>query len=143
MPYSQPLIIIPGQFMFATLPPAIDNKLYLAYATDINGGSYCVSDGIVWRPVDMKRIEAYSGTTDASGNFSVTYLVPYNTIPYVGPSTYPNADATTRVRVTASSTTGFTVHTEKNSTVTILTIDVLSPGVIAVGSVPVRVLVIE
>lgn len=90
-----------------------------------------------------KRWETYSGTTDASGNYSAVFASAFSAVPHVNPVTYPAADSTTRVRVTAVSTTGFTVKTEKNSGVSVLGLDVLGLGTVNVASVPVRVLVVE
>jgi hypothetical protein len=143
MPYAQPFMIIPGSFMFVELPPANVNKYWFAYCTDINGGTYCVSDGIKWRPVDLKRLETYNGITDSNGDYTVVYPVAFPVIPHVNPTTYPAADGLTRVRVTGASTTGFTVKTEKNATVNLLGIDILGIGTANVASVPVRVLVLE
>lgn len=96
-----------------------------------------------FQPVILKRIEAYNGTTDANGDYTVVFAKAYPAIPHVNPTTYPSADAVTRIRVTAVSTTGFTVHTEKNASVNLLGIDILGIGTALVASVPVRVLVVE
>ena len=89
----------------------------------------------------QKRIETYDGTTDVSGNFSVVYSFGFPAIPHVNPVIYPPGDAITRVRVTTSSATGFTVTTEKNNMATVLGVDLLGNGTTIVPFVPVRILV--
>ncbi len=115
-----------------------------AYVSDRPGGAgFMVCDpALGWVNV-LKRIETYSGTTDASGNYTVVFATPFTAAPHVNPVTFPAADSTTRVRVTAASTTGFTVKTEKNPSIDVLGIAVLQVGTANVASVPVRVLVIE
>ncbi len=131
-----------GDWTQASLPPANQHPNMAAWVTDCPGFSVMISDGATWRTIG-KRTETYSGTTDGSGNYSVTFTTPYDTIPHINPVTYPSADAVTRVRVTSASENGFTVKTEKNNAVSILAIDVLAIGTANVPSVPVRVLVIE
>lgn len=97
-------------------------------------------DGVSW--VSMgKRTESFIGTTDGSGLFSVVFSPAYPVTPDIQPVTIPPADSVTRVRLTAASATGFTVRTETNSSVTILSISVLGFATTAVPSVPVRVFV--
>lgn len=91
----------------------------------------------------LRRVETYSGVTNGSGDYAAVYSPEFPTVPNVQPVTYPNADAITRVRVTASTTAGFTVRTERNNTVNLLGVDILGLGTAAVASVPVRVLVTE
>lgn len=137
-----PAPFIPGAWTVPTLPTASAANLDLmAWCTDVNG--YMVSDGAQWRQINCKRFECFNGSTDASGNYSVSYVTPYAAIPNVQPVTYPPASATTRVRVTASTVNGFTVKTETNAGVTVLGIDVLSLATANVAGVPVRILVVE
>lgn len=89
-----------------------------------------------------KRVEVYEGTTDGSGNYTVTFAVAFIATPHVDPVCCPTADPITRVRVTVRSTTGFTVHTEKNATVNLLGIDILGIGTVTVATVPVSVAVV-
>jgi len=146
MPYFEPTNtrFIDGSFTFATLPSAAANRNKLAWTSDMGAtGTYCVSDGTMWEPVDLKRIETYNGVTNASGDYTVVFPVPYAVAPHINPQTSPSADSITRVRVTARSTTGFTVKTEKNATVNLLGVDILGIGTANVPSVPVQVVVVE
>ncbi len=149
--YTQPYVnMIFGTFTVASLnaqyaPSNLDLAGRYAYCSDRAGGAgFMVCDGVNWTPAPgIPRIETYNGTTNASGDFTVTYAVPFTVIPHVNPVTYPPADSTTRVRITAASTTGFTVKTERNAGVSLLGIDVLLLGTSNVASVPVRILVVE
>lgn len=138
-----PLEILAGDWAFATLPDASENSHKLAWVTDRPGcAGFMFSDGTNWR-MPQRRIETYGGTTNGSGDFAGVYAPEFQTVPNVQPVTYPAADGTTRVRVSASSTAGFTVRTERNATVNLLGVDILGLATSAVASVPVRVLVTE
>lgn len=56
----------------------------------------------------LKRIETYLGTTNASGVYTVTYAIPFASIPDVQPKLQAGTD-TQFARITASSTTGFSI----------------------------------
>lgn len=90
-----------------------------------------------------KRIEMYSGTTDGSGDYAVVFAKAFPAVPHINPVTYPAADSDTRARVIAASTTGFTIRTEKNVGLVVLSLTVLGFGTSPVTGVPVRVLVVE
>jgi len=135
--------VLPGNYTQGSLPIASGSYHKIAWVTDRPGGAgFMMSDGSSWL-IPNKRIESYSGTTNGSGDYTVVYSPAFSVTPNVQPVTYPPADGVTRVRVTASDANGFTVRTERNASVTILSIDVLSIGVSGVSGVPVRVLVTE
>lgn len=90
-----------------------------------------------------RRMQTYIGTTDAAGDFVIVFAPPFASTPVVDPVCCPPADATTRARVTVLSNTGFTVHTERNSGVNVLGIDVLLFTASVVPNVPIRVMVVE
>lgn len=133
---------IDGPFLFANLPPAAQSQSLLAYVSDVQGGTYMSSNGVEWRPVINRRVELYAGTTNGSGDYTVTYPTPFTVEPHVNATTYPPADADTRVRLTASSVNGFTVRTEKNVGLSVLSLTVLGFGTAPVAGVPVRVAVV-
>lgn len=56
----------------------------------------------------IKRVETYLGTTNASGDYTVTYATAFATAPDVRPQLQSPTDTQT-VRITSSTTTGFTV----------------------------------
>lgn len=132
-----------GIFATASAIPsaAASNDGKLAYVSDTK--QLMLSNGTSWVAVTTKRVETYNGTTNASGDYTVTFATQYGTTPHVNPVCYPPADSTTRVRVTAVSTTGFTVKTERNPSVDVLGIAVLQVGTANVTGVPVRVVVVE
>jgi len=65
-----------------------------------------------------KRTETYSGTSDGSGNYTVTYSTAFGSTPDVQPQIQAGSSSDTRtVRITASSTTGFTVNVRNRTDV--------------------------
>lgn len=76
------------------------------------------------RKANIRRVETYLGTTDGSGNYTVTYSPAFSTTPDVQPQL--QAGTTQQmVRITSSTTTGFTVNATNRATVTLLSVDVL------------------
>ncbi len=135
-------VFLDGEFLQSALPSAAANRERMAWVTDCPGFGVMMSDGLTWNLLSGKRTETYTGTTDASGNYTVVFSPAYLATPHINPVTYPSADSTTRVRVTAASATGFTVKTERNPSIDVLGIAVLQVGTANVISVPVRVLVV-
>lgn len=90
-----------------------------------------------------KREEVYEGTTNGSGIYTVVFPTPYSVTPHVNPVIYPPGNSVTRVRVTAVSTTGFTVQTETNGGLVVLGLSVLGLATTTVPSVSVSVYVRE
>jgi hypothetical protein len=65
-----------------------------------------------------KKVETFLGTTDASGNYTVTYGTAYTATPDVQPQIQAGSSSDTRtIRITASSTTGFTVNVRNRTDV--------------------------
>lgn len=65
-----------------------------------------------------KRQETYLGTTDSSGNYTVTFGTAFSATPDVQPQIQPSSQSDTRiVKVTGSSTTGFTVNVRNRTDV--------------------------
>lgn len=87
----------------------------------------------------FRRAELFMGSTDAQGEFTVTYAVPYTVLPFVDVRGLPGAVAGIQLRLTASSLEGFTVKAEQHAGATLLGIDVLGTGYTAVAGVPVHV----
>jgi hypothetical protein len=56
----------------------------------------------------IKRVETYTGTTNASGDYTVTYATAFATTPDVQPQLQAPTN-TQSIRITNSTTTGFTV----------------------------------
>lgn len=92
-----------------------------------------------WPP--SQRVETYEGVTDGAGQFAVAYPTPFNATPNVNPQCQPPANSTTRVRVIARDRFGFTVQTETNPGLSVLTVTVLGLATTPVATVAVAVLV--
>lgn len=96
-----------------------------------------------WAPTSVKRMEAYSGTTDGSGRWTITYTPAFLVPPNVQPVIYPSGDSTTRVRIISADANGCVLQTEKNSGAQVLGIDLLGLSTAVVTGVPCRCLVVE
>lgn len=90
-----------------------------------------------------KRTETYSGVTNASGVFTVTFPVPFTTIPSVQASIPNQLNTNQMIRVSNVSLTGFTVNVFQRAAVTLLSVEVLLAATTNVPAIPVDVLVIE
>jgi len=88
-----------------------------------------------------KRIEAYTGTTDANGLYTVTYATPFATTPNVQPEP-PTVANYTWVKV-SSTTTGFSLRLIQRASLTVLGLELLAATFTNVPAVAARVLVVE
>lgn len=101
---------------------------------------YVRGDGSLATLPAAKRIETYSGTTDASGRITVTYGTAYPAVPVVQP---PAPAAANQVWTTvASTTTGFTLQLNQRNTVTLLSVEVLLGATVPVTGTTATVLVV-
>lgn len=91
-------------------------------------------------PATAKRTEAYLGTTDGSGNYTVTYGTAFSSVPDVQPQMQAGA-FNQFIRITSSTTTGFTVQVAQRNSVNLLGIDVLLSTTAVVSGASVGVLV--
>lgn len=89
-----------------------------------------------------KRIETYLGNTDTGGNYTVTYATPFAVAPDVQPQIQSGTPSQV-VRITSSTTTGFTVQVTQRSAVSLLGIEVLLAATTPVNNSSVSVLVTE
>lgn len=62
----------------------------------------------------QKKVETFSGSTNSSGNYTVTFTNPYPSIPNVQPQPI-NPDVRDVCRVTSVSTTGFTINIQRRT----------------------------
>lgn len=88
----------------------------------------------------VRRVETFLGTTNGSGNYTVVYGTAFPTTPDVQPALQAGTVSQT-VRITASSTTGFTVQVTQRNSVNILGSDVLLATTSVVSGASVSVLV--
>lgn len=93
--------------------------------------------------VSGDQVIVYKGVTNASGEFTVLFAEPYLVTPSAYPVQLPTSFSNRTVRITALSTTGFTVKVEQRSSVNLLGIDVLLSATTNVNSANVAVLVIK
>lgn len=109
------------------------------FATVATSGSY---NDLTDKPT-LKRIESYSGSTDGSGAYTVTFSTSYTVAPNVQAS-IPNQSATNQfVRVSSVSATGFTINVFARNSINLLGTDVLLFTTTNVSSATVDVLVVE
>lgn len=88
-----------------------------------------------------KRIEPYTGTTDANGLYTVTYPVAFSAIPNVQPEP-PTVANYTWIKVT-STTTGFSLRLIQRASLTVLGLELLAAQFTNVAGAAARVLVVE
>lgn len=117
----------------------VDNNRIPQVCADFNSTEG--SSQILNKP-PVKRMETYSGTSDASGNYTITYGTAYSSTPHVNPTLIGNDDHTA-CRITTSSTTGFTIKVEARSSLSVLGVNLASFAVSNVVGASVGVLVIE
>lgn len=125
-----------GSYSDLTNKPTI--PVVPALATVATSGKYT---DLTNKPT-IKRQETYLGNTNASGNYTVVYPTPYATTPDVQPQ-LQNGTPSQVVRITATSTTGFTVQVTNRASATVLGIELLLAATTVVASSPVSVLVTE
>lgn len=90
----------------------------------------------------IKRIETYTGTTNASGLYSVTYTTAFSSKPKVI-VTYEGSNNKNNVFVSSSTTTGFTITATQYNAINALGIEVLAGAPTALTGATVNVIVIE
>lgn len=88
----------------------------------------------------IKRIDTYTGTTDANGLLTVVYPVAFAAIPTLQPE--PTTDSSQLWVKVTSTTAGFSMRLVTRQSLTVLTLSVLSFAVTNVAGAPVRVVVV-
>jgi hypothetical protein len=135
-----PNYVIAGNYTAGTMPPVATNKGMFAW--DTNFACYMQSDGTTWKPT-CAGVSTYTGNTNASGDYTVVFAIEKSGIPNVQPSLQPPNNAAMVCRLTAASTTGFTVKVEQRTSITVLAVDLLSFAVTNVNNQALKVLVID
>lgn len=120
----------------------LSNKPTIPTVSGASGsfGFVVTSNGLV---TSGKRLELYSGTTDASGNYTVTFGSAYSVAPNIQASITNQSNTNQQIRVVSVSTTGFTINVYQRNAVTLLTIEVLLAAVVNVNGATVDILVTE
>lgn len=93
-------------------------------------------------PSRVGKYTIYSGTTNASGEYVVTYPVAYSQAPTIIPVQLPTTAANKTIRIVATTATGFTVKVEQRNSVNLLAVDVLLATTVAVNGASVQVVVL-
>lgn len=88
----------------------------------------------------VKRIDTYTGTTDANGLLTITYTSAFATVPSVQPEP-PTASNQVWTKVT-STTTGCSLRLVQRAAVTVLGLEVLLAGTTNVAGASARVVVV-
>lgn len=105
-----------------------------------SAAQYVRGDGVLATlPID-KRIETFTGNTDANGLITVTYSPAYPSVPSVQPGPPPSSDMSWVL--VSSTTTGFSIRLVQRSVLTVLAVQVLAGTVTNVTSSPAQVLVV-
>jgi hypothetical protein len=94
-------------------------------------------------PTDIKRTETYSGTTNASGAYTVTFPTSYSTTPNIQANIVNQSATNQYLRISSISTTGFTVNAYERSGINILGNIVLLSSVSNVSGATIHVLITE
>lgn len=111
-------------------------------STGVTAGTYgLVVVDAKGRVTGGKRQIAYSGVTDASGNYTVTFSTPFS----VPPNIQVNVIGGNYLyrKITNVTTTGFTVNVSAQNTTVVATISVIGVGVSVVSNANVDVLITE
>lgn len=90
-----------------------------------------------------KRRETYSGTTNASGVYTVSFATAYAAAPNIQANIVNQSATNQFLRVSSVSTTGFTVNAFQRSSVTLLGIDLLLFATTNVNGASVDVIITE
>jgi len=131
--------IIQGNYTPSTMPDPTVNARKLAY--DVTYNCFMMSDGTQWRKPSYDVWTDYSGVTNASGDYTVTYATPKSVVPFVAPVLSPNLDSSLLFRLASSTVNGFTVKCEQRASLTVLGINLLSFAVTNVNNQPIKVVV--
>lgn len=102
------------------------------YFTNARVQSYLAANG-------FRRVETFQGTTNASGDYAITFANTYATPPDVQAQIFPNTNANQSIRVTSITTTGCNIRVEQRNAATVLSLEVLLAAVVPVNGASVSV----
>ena len=101
------------------LQSSLDSK---ASTASLSG--YATTGALTTATTGLRKVETFLGTTDASGNFTITFANTYTTPPDVQPQII-SGTFNQSVRVVSVSNTGCVVQAAQRNVVTLLSIEVL------------------
>lgn len=112
--------------------------------TGVSAGTYGIvtvtAKGLV---TAGKRQELYSGTTNASGVYTVTFGTSFSAAPNIQACVTNQSVTNQGLRVTSISTTGFTINVFQRNSVNLLATDLLLSSTVNVNGATVDVIVTE
>jgi hypothetical protein len=94
------------------------------YATTASLSGYATTTSLAAATSGLRKVETFLGTTDASGNFNITFANTYTTPPDVQPQLIA-ATFNQMVRVVSVSNTGCVLQAAQRNLVTLLGVEVL------------------
>lgn len=146
------------EYIRAQGPPVVTSNLFIngksitSLSTDSTLNS--VSDNMIVSAKALKdyitnnsgtpnRVEVYSGNTDGSGNYSITFTDSFTVVPGISTSVINNSTTNRFIRVTSISRTAFTVNVYQRNSITILGAEVLLSATSTVSGASVNVVIQE
>lgn len=111
----------------------------------ISGSTISISSGNSVLLPAVKRVETYTGTTDASGNYTITFSTVYSVAPNIQASIRNQSNIQQQIRVSSISTTGFTINVSQRNTLLsgLLGVEILLATTSNVNGASVDILVTE
>lgn len=101
------------------LQTTLDSK-----ASTVSLSGYATTGALTTATTGLRKVETFLGTTDASGNFTITFANTYTTPPDVQPQII-GGTFNQSVRVVSVSNTGCVVQAAQRNLVTLLSVEVL------------------
>lgn len=100
--------------------------------------SYATTSALTTATTGLRKVETFLGTTDASGNFTITFANAYTAPPDVQPQIV-GGTFNQSVRVVSVTNTGCVVQAGQRNTVTLLATEVLLAATVALAGASVTV----
>ena len=125
--------------------PAIARESISLTTTGVGGASYNNTTGIlnIPVPVNTKRIESYSGTSNSSGVYTIIFDSAFSVAPNVQASISNQSSVNQFIKVTSVSTTECTINVYTRAVLSVLGLDVLAGTVTNLNGATIDVIVME
>lgn len=134
-------MLAPYLTSFTEVDGSTTNEIELPSQTG-NSGKVLTTNGSIPSWTTLKRQETYSGTTNSSGEYTVTFGTSFSTAPNIQANII-GGNANQVLTITSISSTGFTVKVVERQTDTILGIVVLRNSTTNVNGASINVLITE
>lgn len=99
---------------------------------------YATTGALATATTGLRKVETFLGTTDASGNFTITFANTYTTPPDIQPQLI-SGTFNQVVRVVSVSTTGCVVQAAQRNLVTLLSVEVLLGATVVLSGATISV----